>query len=472
MTSSAPGRLAAPMAPMRVFPSGIDRPLLYQILSAVLPAWGLVALGRPRMGAAWYFAALGLLILWNGIHKSPERISAVLLGTLPAMSEFRSLLFYNGAQLIFLAAFLIWYEFRRRETQRVIRDKALIGFMAFTVIYWLISWYSTGEYAANFRAMDASMSAASVLLLYRVVKLFRTAMLGLGICVVGEGTAFLGHGGRLGTGEFGEVSLANPIVFGVPAALLFLLSIVHGGRLMQLKDSPVLRYSLAAAAGVGLLLSTSRGSWLIALAGLTVIFAFDRAQRPAIFAMAALLALATLALLQTERGAVLDQYLAKTFDAELSLDKRTTGRLAQWEVFPAIMAASPVWGHGPGLSRYVVGEYTGRVLALHSLILHMGVELGLIGLVLMVWFLATVGIRSWTMASRFGEPVPLMAFAGFLAMTVSVTGLDLAGGAYLGLAMLPAHGRLWAVREAILTPVEQVRSGVWQGEEFPELPRG
>ncbi|MEZ5401917.1 MAG: O-antigen ligase family protein [Bryobacteraceae bacterium] len=441
--------------PLRYFPEGMDRPLLAQSVAATVPAWGLVALGMPDAAALVFFGLLFVLLVWHGLHKSPERITAVLVATMPAMAEFRSLRFFNGPQLILLVAFLIWYEFRRAQAQEVMKDRVFAGLMLFSLVNWLGAWHLTGDYSQNFRHMDLVMAAVNVVLLYRYVPLFRTAMLGLGLCVLGEGFAFMGHGGRLGAADFGEdVSLGNPIVFGVPAALLVLLSMVHGGKLLQLKESPVSRYALMGMAGVGLLLSTSRGSWLIAIAGLCVVFVFDKARRPALIGCALALVAAAAVLIQTERGATLEQYLHKTFDSDVSIEKKTTGRIDQWRSFPRMLAESPVWGQLPGRSRPLVAEYTGRELALHSLYLHVGVEWGLIGLCLLAWMLIHLGMRGWTQATRFGDPVPLMALVGFITMGFSVIGFDLAGGTYLGLAMLKPRGRLYVAREVMLAPDE------------------
>ena len=76
--------------------------------------------------------------------------------------------------------------------------------------------------------------------------------------------------------------IGNPISFGLPAALLFLLSIAENGRWIMVKDNPVWRGALTGLSGMALLLSTSRGSWLLAIAGLIIIFVFDKKQRPSL----------------------------------------------------------------------------------------------------------------------------------------------------------------------------------------------
>ncbi|MEZ5353271.1 MAG: O-antigen ligase family protein [Bryobacteraceae bacterium] len=455
MASSAIGARALPIGtPGRYFPAGIDRALLFQSVVASAMAWGLMAAGSAWMAAGVFWALLVVFLGWHGLNKSPERISALLLATLPAVGEFRNVWGYNAPQALYFTAFLVWYEFRRPVVREVMRDKAIWGLIIFSVGYWLISWFVAGNHNANFRMVDASMSAVSVLLLYREVKLFRTAMLGLGLCVLGEGMAFLSFGGRLGRAEVGDLTVGNPMTFGVPAALLVLLGLVHGGRLLQLKDSPMIRYGLLAATGVGLLLSTSRGSWLVTVVGIGVIFVFDRARRVMIVACFLSLVAGALILAQTERGAVLDAYLTKTFDPDVSIDKRTTGRAAQWRALPVMLADSPLWGHGPGLGKEIAAEYAGRGLLFHSLYLHMGAEAGMIGLGLVIWFVAYLAPRCWMIATRYGDPVPLMALAAFLTIGVSVIALDLSGGAYLGLAMLQPRGRLWIAREAVLIPAE------------------
>ncbi len=472
MTSTALSpQLARPPAQFQFLPGGIDKYLLLQTLAISVPAWALM--GSPLLGAYVYYALLIVFVGWHGLQKAPERITALLLATIPALVIFRNKFFYDGPQAMFALALLVWYEYRRPSVRELLRDKLVMGLITFSSIYWISSWLMTGDGHSNFRMFDLVTVSVSVILLYREVKIFRTAMLGLGLCVLCEAGAFLAFGGRLGYAELDDGgSVGNPTSLGIPLALLSLLSLVHGGRLIEVKNSPIFRYGLMFAAGAALLLSTSRGSWLVALAGLAVIFVFQREQRGTMLACALGMVAATALLLQTERGVVLNDYLDKTFNSELSIDKRTTGRAAQWKAFPAMIADSPVWGHGPGMGRHVAAEYAGRFLALHSLYLQIGAETGLLGLGFLAWFLVLVFQRGFDQANRFAEPVPLMAALGYLTMGVSVSGIDLNAGVFLGLAMLKPQGRLWRVRTAVLMP--EGASGLeeaWpSGSGFPQVP--
>src|ERR1019366_4010781 len=98
--------------------------------------------------------------------------------------------------------------------------------------------------------------------------------------------------------------------------------------------------SMAAAAC--LVLSTSRGSWLVALGGWLIIFCLDRASRrtSAVTVLWGVLAVALL--LQSGRSASLRKYFNMTTSAAASADKITSGRADQWESFPRVFADSPL----------------------------------------------------------------------------------------------------------------------------------
>lgn len=477
-----PQHMVRPLAPVAL---AIDKVLLYEVIALLVPAWAIVGAGSPRTGAYWYYVLLAGMLLWHWAHKQPHRVSGLLLATIPAMGVFRNYFFYNSPQLFYLFALLLWAEFRRKEVAEMLRDRLVMGLMAFSVVYWWISFLTTDDYSANLRALELSLSVAGITLLYTELATFRTALLGVGIGILIQGAALMGYGERLGFATVGGDLIGNPISFGVPAALLFLLSIADNGRWIMVKDNPVWRGALTALSGIALLLSTSRGSWLMATIGLIVIFVFDKKQRPALILYLVLLVAVTAIFTQTEQGATLSWYLEKTFGGDVSMAKRTTGRAEQWEAFPHMLADSPLWGHGGGEAKKVAAQYAGRYLALHSLYLQIGAELGGIGLLLLAIFGVMVVKRGWFYVQKFNEPVPLLGGIAYFTVALSIPAIDSTTGMFLSLGLLrlrrnvfrvaaiaPQTAATPAVIDAEVSEPDPAAGGSWprpesEGEEEP-----
>lgn len=469
----APGSAPLPAQAVAAVPLGLDRVLLAEILALIVPAWAAVAAGSPGIGGYWYFSLLSLFILWHWAHKQPHRVSGLLLGTVPAMGIFRNYFYYNSPEVYFFIAFLLWMELRPKQFADMMRDRLTVGLLTFSVVYWAVSFLNRGDYSANLRATEISLSVASAVLLYTEAAAFRTALLSVGLGILIQGIALRGYGDRLGFGMIDGANIGNPISFGLPAALLFLLSVIHGGRWILAASSPLWRATLTALSGIALLLSTSRGSWLVTFVGLCYIFVFDKKQRPLLIAYILLMAVFGAILTQTQAGETFAFYLDRTFGGDVSFDKRTTGRAEQWAAFPAMIADSPLWGHGAGNARDVAEKYAGRFLALHSLYLQIGAELGLIGLSLVALFACYAIKRGWFYLQKFGEPVPLLGALCYFTAAVSVPAIDATTGLFLSLGLVRIKGRMFRVvnaapsAEPVAEPPAQ-DAGEWPIEETGE----
>jgi O-antigen ligase len=183
----------------------------------------------------------------------------------------------------------------------------------------------------------------------------------------------------------------------------------------------------------------------VGIVGLMLIFLLDKRQRVTLGLYGVGLLVFAAMLTQTSLGATFTDYLDRTFGGDVSLDKRTTGRAEQWAAFPKILEASPLWGHGPGMGRQVGAEYAGRYLALHSLYLQVGSELGLLGLgliALFFWFLVRRGLYYYR---TFDEPVPLIGSVAFAVVGLSVPAIDLTSALLLSLGMVRLRGQVYRV---------------------------
>jgi O-antigen ligase len=320
-------------------------------------------------------------------------------------------------------------------------------------VYWALAFLLTGSYATEMRAFELVFAAMNVYLLGKHRRLLGAALFGVAISVVAMGLGMLPYNDRLGMAVVDGTHLGNPISFGIPAALILLLSLADGGRWLMLRDRPVFRAALSALTGLLLVLSTSRGSWLVVIIGAVIIFIADRRQRGLLLGSFAVVALAIFLFTQVTHSELVSSYLEKTFSPDESWSKRTTGRAEQWEAIPRVVAASPVWGFGPGNGRRLSVEYAHKNIIWHSLYMQFAAETGLLGLSFLAILLGALVRRAWRHYRRVGEVVPLIGILGFMAIAVSVPALDGLSGMFVGLALIGCDfSRFWVVRR--ITPVQ------------------
>ena len=428
-----------------------DWRVLSEIAMCVVPSLAAVAAGKPDVGAILYYAALLCILLQHAMLRDPLRFLSLLVGTIPAMMIFRDHFYYNSPQVLFATGLVLLFETKRQSATLLWHDPLVKAIIVAMTVYWLLAFAITRNYAANLRALELAFSVAAICVLGRRRPLLCTALLGIAVNILLQGLALLRFGDRLGMAEMEGGRVGNPISFGIPSALVFLLCIAHRGEWLMLREHPIWRTLITLLSATALLLSTSRGSWLVAFGGLIVIFITDRGQRKQLLGYACLVILAGLLLSQSSAGTTFGSYLNKTFDPEQSWAKRTTGRAAQWSAFPTVLAASPVWGFGPGTGRDIAAIYAGRYIIWHSLYLQIGAETGLLGLSLLALFLFALFQRATRQLRTKATVIPLLGALGYALIGVSVPGLDAASGLFLGLGLLSLKGKLYRVTRIQLT---------------------
>lgn len=395
-----------------------------------------VAMRDPQTGARWLFGSLCALLVWRILTRNPIAYLTLFTGAIPATMMLRDYFYFNSVTVIFAAGFLLWYVVRTPEFSRIWRQRAFTGFFVIALLYWWISYLRMGTYSSNLRFLELAFSAASIVLLGRYRSYLATALTGIGITAVIVGAGLAPYGTRLGLADFGEASLGNPISLGLPAALVLLLAFAHNGRWLLAEGHPLLRGALLVAVGICLLLSTSRGSWLVAVAGFLVVFAGSRRGRISILASLIPLVVAGVLVMASGRGQFVSMYFERALDPERTLAQRTTGRYYQWVAMPRIFAESPVWGYGPGSGLATNVRFTGSHKAWHSLYLQISVETGTIGLVLMALLFGSLLARGMRHRNISGDAVPLMGTLCYMTIAISVSGVDAISGVFLGLGFL------------------------------------
>jgi len=294
-----------------------------------------------------------------------------------------------------------------------------------------------GNLVANLRAMELVLATAAICLLSNRRSYLATAFVGMSIAISAYAIAMLPYGMRLGEGVLDNgYEFGNPILLGLPSALVVLLILSDRGRYFLLEKNNLGRMIVCLVAGQWLVLSGSRGSWLIAIGGLALIFAFSARSRKTILVAIGVGCLATLLALSTERGQKATDVFTRTVDADRTLNNRTSGRSSQWEALPQIFAGSPIWGYGPGSGKDIDYIYTHRHLLLHSFYLDIIVETGLMGFIPVMCVLGLVIHRAIIHLRRFGEVTPLVGVLGFMLIGMSITAFDCVSGIYLGIGFM------------------------------------
>jgi O-antigen ligase len=238
-------------------------------------------------------------------------------------------------------------------------------------------------------------------------------------------------------------------------ALLFLLSLAERGRWLMLQDKTPLRFIVNIAAGILLLLSTSRGSWLAVTCSLVVLLIGQR-DRGRLLKYVAMVALVLTIWFNFADPATLDKYIFKTFHSSAYWSAETNARVAQWTSFPRAFADSPVWGFGPGSGKAVSIQYSGHSLIWHALYLHIAIECGSIGIGLLAWFLLTIVVRSIKYAIMTGELVPLLGIVSFMVVGGTIPAIDGASGLFLGCGLLSFETSRLFVRRTAQRPQPRV----------------
>jgi len=427
----------------RLAPNGV---ILGQIAVCTLPPMALIALSLVRPAGICFFAVLLIVLSYRLVRRDHKGMMSIIIGCLPVLMLLRNSLSYSSVELILAMGFICWLSTDTADFRRVFADRIVTSLFCFVVLYWMVSFARTGDYSANLRAFELMLSALGVRLLGRYRSYLGSAMIGLAVTTFAMGLAFARFGERLGMAEIDGERIGNPISFGIPMALIFILSLAENGRWLMLHEKRVLRVVTIVGAGILLLLSTSRGSWAVVVICLLVML-IGQKNRGKLLKYLAVGAAAISIWVYVADPAVLDKYIYKTFQSSEYWSADNNARVAQWESFPTAFGDSPVWGFGPGSGKAVSLQYSGHKLIWHALYLHMAIECGLIGVGLLAWFLLSIIARSIRYVRMTGEFAPLLGIVSFIVVACTIPAIDAASGLFLGFGLLSFEtSGLWIVR--------------------------
>lgn len=427
-------------------PGKLDKFILAQVALCTFPALILMRIEQLRAGGIWCFVFLLAFLAIYALKRNIPAFVALTVATLPALSYTREFFFFNSVLALLLLGLGFWFARSPKECSKLWGNQVFRWFFIVGVIYWLVSVLLTREYHANLRVMEMLCSASSIYLLGRHLKYLATALAGLGISIFSVAIGMAGKGDRLGMATVDGDNIGNAITFGLPVALVLLLAVADNGKWLFLQNSKMIRNVLIAMCGVFLLLSTSRGSWLVALVGIGVAIFYQSQQRRKIFIALLLMGCVLVGVLQTKSGDRVSEWFEKTTDSERSLSQKTTGRLEMWMLFPKVIEDSPIWGVGPGLGPKAYAYYSllsreatfrkGKELAWHAIYLQIGVETGMIGLTILAIFFSKLIFSGLLYRRVTGNVVPLLGILCYMTIGVSVPAIDGISGLFLGLSFL------------------------------------
>jgi O-antigen ligase len=437
--------------------STLDWRVLGEICVCVIPAMVTLDFGVPLLGARYLAGSLFVLLAWHTLKRDRFGYMSLLVGAGPALSLLRSVFFYDSVLYFLIMGAVLWAYVARREAAFVWNDPIWRSLAFFCGLYWAISVLLRGTLNANVRALEFVFAAGAVCLLSHKRSALATGLIGTGISATAYAIAMLPYGTRLGEGELDNgQTIGNPVLMGLPSALLVLLALTDRGRYLLLESKATARMIVCLVVAQWLILSGSRGSWLITIAGLLLIFAYNKASRKSVLAIIAVGCIATVLVLSTSRGSKVTKVFDKTVDSNRSLANRTSGRSSMWEALPEIFAASPVWGWGPGSAADVDYIFTHRHLIFHSLYEQIIAECGLLGFIPLMAIIFFLLHRAIVHLRRYGEITPLVGIVGFMLIGVSVTAFDFVSGVFFGLALMAREPNpRFVAREMMLTPAEE-----------------
>jgi O-antigen ligase len=415
---------------------------MLETLLCVGPAMAAIYGGRPALAAELLYGSAAVFLTFHALARQARRYTSFAISIIPAVLLMRNHYLFSSLVAIFTVGVMLWWLALPAEFQQLGRSETRRALLFATIFYWVLSWLNTGSYSSNMHAVEFSLVASCIFLLGRYRSSLAAAFLGMALAVFCEGVGLFPYGDRLGSVRMGSISLGNPVTYGLAATLIFLLCVAERGRWLGLEPFRITRFLISLGCAAFLVLSTSRGSWLVAIVGVLVLLALGGGTRAnTLWILILVPAIAISIALSTGRGADVLRFYEKVASPDTNLSQKTTGRINQWERLPDAFSASPVWGHGCGTGASVYHQLGGGELQWHSMYLQLLVETGAVGFLIFGGILTAIGNRTQQHRRITGEIVPLVALLCYLTIGLSVSALDAISGVYVGLALLGGDSR-------------------------------
>lgn len=433
--------------------------VILPVLICVIPASALIYQGSMQMAGNWFWTAIAFcsffFITQQIISRRPHLMFVTLIvGTSPLINYLRSYgAPYNIVTVVFFAAMVNFLILKPALVRKIIlKNKLLLFLFIFELVYFGLAFFNTRSYSIHLRAFEM-IFAAQVIYILLITHPYLAKLSILGILLTSLALAvgfipYLSSFGRLGIGIIEDSQIGNPITLGLPLALGFLALIVDKGSWLSLKNHSLWRYLLLIPTTLFLAMSGSRASWVIALVGVITALLTGKKQKWSLLIGITIVIIISGIFFNSPQGIMVTQWLDRTVSSDLPLYKRTSGRSDQWIVgWYAFKHSynSIVGGYGAGLgpeiyanfSQQVQGihSFVGGSMAWHALILQIGIELGLLGLIPFVTWLGIVCVRSLKTLKYRHHVFPITCLIGYIVTISTVSGYASIPGIFLGVAI-------------------------------------
>lgn len=452
----------------RALPFGIRQPaarglslhwvLLCQALVISFCSAALVATGHILLAAACMWGMLLLFCLALALLGKPEELVCLLIACAPLINLLRGAMLYSAVPLLYFGALAYFALARPERAGEVARRFPLVIYLVGAAFaYYLLTLAWTGEPRRNMRVFEMAFPAVLIIMVRPSPKIITTALLGVLFSAWAVAVGAYPHLGshasmRLGVIVSDGLAIGNPVALGLPLALGVLALMLDSGRWVGLQQFGTLRLVLLIPTLFLLAQSSSRAGQLVALSGVLLALILTRRNRASIFRGLVLIALLGFALLHLPFATAFQKGFGRTFAEGRTLAQASSGRADQWSTFGHAMLQSPtvfLFGYGIGSGREVNARVSatisensmaGKRLEFHALVMHVGIELGLLGLApVLTWAVLSVVccIRGFR---HTGVVFPAACLAGYFLAAMTVSGFDTVSGTLLGLGLLYSGG--------------------------------
>jgi len=444
----------------------IRKVILIQEVMCVIPTILLLFNGIVLVSAFWFFSTFFIFQVINLYKKEFWGFSALLIGVIPIIMVLRQFLFHNIVLVLCVIAALLPLLKISNGRIRLLHEKKFNLLFISCLIYWILSFINSGYYSTNLGVLELFFASYCLYNLSNKRLWFITTLWCYSISTLAIAIAFLPYGDRLGAVYIGDYFLGNPASIGLPLTLVFFLSIIDQGKWLDISMNKPLKNILLLSSFTLIVLSTSRISWLVTIVGISLFFitGSPKVKLKLIIIIIFLSSLFFL-LLQTQQGQFISNWFNKIILAESYnefLFKVTTGRSSQWELFPDMIYDSPLIGYGPGNSRTIFHNYavndlrimTHQInLQIHGFFLQISIEMGLIGLFIIIVFLLHIVKQSYLFWKKTNNFISLVAILSFITIGLSISGFNAIVGVYLGLGFMGFHPQDHKYKKSIKVPL-------------------
>lgn len=418
---------------------------------ACLPLIGLAKIQLASV-AVWGFT--GLFVLCLLLFGRITEVCVLVVGIAPVLNLLRGALLYSGVPILLAGMVLVIGLGASRALPMAEKPVRISWAMvAGSLAYYLASVLNTGNVRENIRVFELSCTGFLVMFLLRTPKAIRSALYCCIVSGVGVALGSMPHirstaDQRLGVIALEDIALGNPFTLGMPLALGVLSLCLDRGYWCRLDKSKWQRWFWLAPCVVLLALSTSRASWLVASAGLFLAAMLGRKDRLQILAGIGMVALLAVVLYQTPLAEPFKRGVGRTFDKDRGLNRASTGRSDHWIIFWSAFTDSPkafLVGYGPGKALDVYADHSMRLpeivfakgarVPFHGLIMHIGSEIGVLGLVGLLTLIGMILVNAIRVLRTTGKVLPLAGILGFILASMTVKGFDSISGTLLGMGL-------------------------------------